>query len=80
MDKNQKFLEKLSRHEQKEMIDLLELIFLGKTKDLDIKKLTGYKDIYRVRYGKIRVIFRRQDSDISILEISRRSEKTYKDY
>jgi mRNA-degrading endonuclease RelE of RelBE toxin-antitoxin system len=80
MDKNQKFLKKLSQTEQKEMIVLLELIFSGKTKDLDIKKLTGYKDIFRVRSGKIRVIFRRLDSDINILEISRRSEKTYRDY
>ncbi len=80
MDKNQKFLKKLSRTEQKEIIDLLELIFSNKTKGLDIKKLTGYKDIYRVRSGKIRVIFRRQDPDINILEISRRSEKTYRDY
>lgn len=62
------------------MIKLLESIFSGKTKGLDIKKLTGYKDIYRVRFGKIRVIFRRHDSDINILEISRRSEKTYRDY
>ena len=80
MDKTQKFLKKLSRTEQKEMIDVLELIFSNKTKDLDIKKLTGYKDIYRVRSGKIRVIFRRQDPDINILEISRRSDKTYRDY
>lgn len=79
MDKTQKFLKKLSRTEQKEMIDVLELIFSNKTKDLDIKKLTGYNDIYRVRSGKIRVIFRRQDPDINILEISRRSNKTYRD-
>lgn len=80
MDKNQKFLRKLSRTEQKEMIGLLELIFSGKTTNLDIKKLSGYKDIFRVRSGNIRLIFRRLDSDISVLEISRRSEKTYRDY
>lgn len=80
MDKTQKFLLRLNRKEQKETINLLNLILTGNITGLDVKKLSGFKDVYRVRSGKIRIIFRRLDSDVSILEISRRNEKTYRDF
>ena len=80
MDKTQKFLLRLNRKEQKETINLLNLILTGNITGLDVKKLSGFKDVYRVRSGKIRIIFRRLDSDVSVLEISRRNEKTYRDF
>src|SRR3989344_1809659 len=47
---------------------------------VDIKKLSGYSDVYRVRTGNIRIIFLDDKRHAEVLEISRRSEKTYKDF
>ena len=45
----------------------------------DIKKLKGRNDIYRIRKGKIRIIYRVDNKQIYLLAIERRSENTYKD-
>ncbi len=80
MDRNEKFLKKLSKAEFKKLESLLLKIKSGKTDSLDIKILTGYQDIFRARSGDIRVIFLANRDRIDILEIGRRSEKTYKDF
>ena len=80
MDKTQKFLQRLSQSEQKEISNLIKLILERNISELDVKKLKGYKNVYRVRSGSVRIIFRRLETDISVLEISRRSEKTYRDF
>ena len=46
---------------------------------LDVKKLKGRSDIYRVRKGKIRIIYRIDDSQVYLLAIEKRDENTYKD-
>ena len=46
---------------------------------LDLKKLKGRNDIYRIRKGKIRIIYRVDNKQIYLLAIERRSENTYKD-
>ena len=66
--------------EKNDVIDLLEKITSGTLVGLNIKKLKGYKDIYRVRSGSIRIIFRHTATETKILEISRRSEKTYREF
>jgi len=78
MDKNQKFLKRLSDKEFREVENVLRKILIRDTTKLDIKKLSGYRDIYRVRTGSIRIIFLDTGDDTEILEISRRSEKTYR--
>ena len=80
MEKLEKILLKLTKPEQKEIINLIQLILENNLSKLDVKKLKGYKDVYRVRSGKMRIIFRRQDDDISVLEISRRNDNTYRNY
>ena len=80
MEKLLKFLRKLN---QKERLFAEELIFAVRTDALngyDVKKLTGYVNVYRVRAKDIRVIFMRDGEQMVILDIGRRSEKTYKDY
>ena len=45
---------------------------------LDMKKLKGRDDIFRVRKGKIRIIYRiDSDSQIFVLAIEKRSDTTY---
>jgi mRNA-degrading endonuclease RelE of RelBE toxin-antitoxin system len=80
MDKNQKFLKRLSPREFELVETTLYKLLNHDTNNLDIKKLVGYRDVFRVRVGSIRIIFLDANSGLEILEISRRSEKTYKDY
>lgn len=48
---------------------------------LDIKKLKGFKDIYRVRKRKVRIIYRYgDDGHIKVLTLDRRSENTYRNF
>jgi mRNA interferase RelE/StbE len=77
MDKIAKLLKKLSTKEREHLEKTLTLLLSGNTKSLDIKKLKGIEEIYRVRVGSLRIIFQKNGSEIRILEISRKSEHTY---
>jgi mRNA-degrading endonuclease RelE of RelBE toxin-antitoxin system len=57
--------------------DILQKLSFGKIDGLDMKKLKGRKDIYRVRKGKIRIIYRQADKIFYILTIEIRSNNTY---
>jgi mRNA-degrading endonuclease RelE of RelBE toxin-antitoxin system len=79
MDKISKALKKLTNKEKDTIKTILKKIKNNSFTDLDIKKLKGRNDIFRVRKGKIRIIFRKNsENDISILAIERRQDKTYK--
>jgi len=80
MDKIEKLLKKLNEKEFQAVMATVANILNNNTSDLDIKKLSGQKDIFRARIGKIRIIFLKDDDDIEILEIMRRSENTYKKF
>lgn len=79
MDKIQKALGKLFPKEREKVKQILRQIESGKTTGLDVKKLKGRDDIFRVRKGDIRIIYRTETSGkIFILAIERRRENTYK--
>lgn len=80
MDKIQKFLKRLSAVERKAVERLLIALLAGNTKNLDLKKLKGHKDIYRVRSGSIRIIFSKTESGVRVLEIARRTDTTYRNF
>ena len=80
MDKVKKALGKLKEKERKIVKNILEKIDRGIFDNLDIKKLKGYSDIFRVRKGNIRIIFRKTNKGIFMLSIERRQEKTYKKF
>lgn len=80
MDSITKLLRKLSAKEREHLEKVLVALLSGKISSLDIKKLTGVDNVYRVRVGSLRVIFQKQGDDIQILEISRRNENTYGKY
>ncbi len=78
-DKISKELAKLSKERELVKAILLQL----KQKDitsLQITKLKGHQDIFRVRKGRLRVIYQQLGDTVSILVIERGSEKTYKDF
>lgn len=78
MDKIKKFLARLTPKERNVINIILEQIKNGSIDGLDIKKLKEKRDIFRVRKGNTRVLFRVIEHDIFILAVERRSEKIYR--
>ena len=78
MDKIQKALSKLNSKEKHKFKEILIQIDADNFQNLDLKKLKGRKDIFRVRKSGIRIIFRKTNNLIKILTIERRGSKTYK--
>ncbi len=79
VDKIQKALNKFSEKEKRMVNGLLLKIKAGNVNGLNIKKLKGYCNIFRIRKGKNRIIYRIENNQIFILAIERRSDKTYSD-
>ncbi len=77
MDRIEKELLKLSPKERARVREILEKILRKDMKGVEVKKLKARKDIFRVRKGNIRIIYRDGGGDISILAIERRNENTY---
>lgn len=81
MDRIKKQLSKLNAKEREIFQQLLLNMKAGNLRSLDCKKLKGRSDIYRVRKGRMRVIFRIDTArEYHILAVERRSEKTYRAY
>ena len=79
MDKIEKALQKLTQKERGRVKDILKRLFSGNVRGLDIKKLKGREDIFRVRKSDIRIIYQvTLDKKIVILTIERRHEDTYR--
>jgi mRNA-degrading endonuclease RelE of RelBE toxin-antitoxin system len=78
MDAIRKALKKLTDKERVWVKEVLKRLESNKPQGLDIKKLKGREDIFRVRKGDIRIVYRNQDGVIFVLLIERRNEKTYK--
>ena len=77
MDKIEKALAKLTAKERLIIKNILTQLMAGSFGSLDIKKLKDNKNIFRVRKGQIRIIFIKNNEQINILAIERRSDKTY---
>lgn len=77
MDKIMKFLKRLSRKELKRVLKVIDDIEKGNTKKLDIKRLSGHKNIFRVRVGDIRILFIQSKTEYRLVSIERRSDTTY---
>jgi mRNA-degrading endonuclease RelE of RelBE toxin-antitoxin system len=80
MDKIAKALKKLSPKEREWVKAILSRLVKEELKGLDIQKLSGHKDIFRVRKSEVRIIYRQTGDGIFILAIERRSEKTYRSF
>ncbi len=79
MDRNQKFIKKLSAKENHKVRDVVKQILSGNFIGLDIKKLRGLDGLYRVRIGRIRIIFHAGEQ-VVIKQISSRDDNTYNDF
>lgn len=80
MEKILKFLRKLTPRELTSVEEAISALKQNQISGYNIKKLTGFSDIYRLRVQDIRIIFRKEGDVLEILDIGRRSEKTYKKF
>lgn len=65
----QKFLNKQSALTRKRIMLAIESLPSG-----DVKKLAGYKDLYRLRVGHFRVIFNKDGEILYILKVDNRGD------
>jgi mRNA-degrading endonuclease RelE of RelBE toxin-antitoxin system len=80
-DKLAKLLAKLPSKQLLVIQSVVAQILKANFEGLDIKVMKGHNDIFRVRIGNYRIIFIISPNDEpKILTISRRSEKTYRDF
>ena len=77
MNKLDKFLFKLDNKTREVVKEAISLIQRGDISMLDIKKLKGTKERYRVRLGRIRVIFDKTKNGNQLQDISYRDDNTY---
>lgn len=78
VDRMQKALDRMSDKEKDEVLAIVHEIANGLDGYYDLKKLKGYKDIYRVRQGKFRIIYRLEEGgNKKVLAIERRGDTTY---
>jgi len=78
MDNIAKLLKKLRADERVRMEKTITQVLSGNLARMDVKKLKGRNDIFRVRAGSLRIIFKKEGSLVTILSIERRSDITYK--
>jgi mRNA-degrading endonuclease RelE of RelBE toxin-antitoxin system len=79
-DEIAKFLAKVTQQERIFLVKLIDNIVKNAVSQHNVKKLVGSKDIFRLKKGKFRIIFKKTANDCLIISISRRSEKTYRDF
>lgn len=77
MNKTDKFLRKLKIDDRIVISKVLSQIYSGQYNNLDIKKLKGNSGVYRVRVGRIRIIFTKKSGGIKVDSIEFRNDSTY---
>jgi mRNA-degrading endonuclease RelE of RelBE toxin-antitoxin system len=78
MDRIEKFLAKLDPKYRAEAKELIARIVLGDFAHLDVKKLEGSDERYRVRVGRLRIQFTRSPQGTRLLSIGWRDSQTYR--
>ena len=78
MDKIEKALNRLGSKVRQKIKSILLQIEKDDFRNLDLKKLKGRRDIFRIRKGDIRIIIHKTDNSIKILSIEHKSSKTYR--
>ena len=77
MDSIGKFLKKVSADDRQKLLEAVGMIVAGTFEGLDVRKLKGYEQVFRVRVGKHRIICRQIADGYLITSIGRRNDTTY---
>lgn len=78
MHKIDKFLARLDADRREKVLAIVEGINKGNFSGLDMRKLQGSSDVYRVRVGRVRIKFAMNVSGVRIFSIDNRGENTYR--
>ena len=78
MDKVDKALKKLVPKEKERIKNIIKTLQSGHFDNLDVKKLKGREDIFRIRSGNLRIIYQIRDGKVFILKLGYKQEDTYK--
>jgi len=79
-DKIQKFLAKLSSRELEKILAVTVRIQAADFGGLNIKPMKGHKGFFRVRVGRVRIIFKLTAKGYEIIHITNRDDQTYRDF
>jgi mRNA-degrading endonuclease RelE of RelBE toxin-antitoxin system len=79
-DKITKFLRKLSNNQYAVVVGVIDQILRDELILLDVKKLAGRKNFFRVRVGRIRIVFSKNPNGNRIELIANRDDQTYRDF
>lgn len=60
MKKINKFFKKLRKSERTKIFVMLGKALIDEVDDLELKKLKGFKNYYKARSGKIRIVFEKR--------------------
>ena len=77
MDRTEKFLNSINRKQRILIENKISLLIKREINGLDIKKIKG-TDFFRMRVGKIRIIFHYKKSNFVLEFVGRRNDKIYK--
>lgn len=77
MDDNRKFISRLSPVEREQIGLVISRIIAHDTVGLDVKKLRGYSNTFRVRIGRIRIIYLQGADEVQIVRVGFRGENIY---
>ena len=77
MDKKEKFLNKIPVIDRERILEAIDKILIGDITFLDIKKLKGSDNQFRVRVGKYRIKFTKYPTFNQVMEVCKRGEGTY---
>ncbi|OHA01142.1 MAG: hypothetical protein A3C12_01940 [Candidatus Sungbacteria bacterium RIFCSPHIGHO2_02_FULL_49_20] len=76
----ERLLRKFSAEEKNELERTIRKIIKRDFVGLDYKRLKGHQNLFRVRKGRIRIIFTLIQKEAVVLAIERRREDTYKNF
>ncbi|MDP3696522.1 MAG: type II toxin-antitoxin system RelE/ParE family toxin, partial [Candidatus Taylorbacteria bacterium] len=71
-------LKKLTEKEKIWVKEVTKALQSGRFDNLDIKKLKIGDDIFRVKKGRVRIIYQIRDSIVYVLKVGHRKEDTYR--
>lgn len=74
MDNITKFLLKLSPKEQTKILNIFQKIKANNLEALALKKLSGFTNTYRVRFGRCRIVFVKKETKNKIINVSFRKD------
>lgn len=80
MERYRKLLLRLTQKQRTVLDALIDRIKLLDLPGLDIEKLSGFVDLYRVRKGKYRIVFRKHESFGEVINLQVRGQVYKKNY